>query len=543
MQRTALTAVRRAHELEQLASETVDLLVVGGGVTGTGVALDAAARGLSVALVEARDLAWGTSRWSSKLVHGGLRYLATGDVGVARESARERHVLMTRTAPHLVRALPQVLPLAPGVGRRQGLTAGIGFGLGDLLRRDAGTSSRVLPGPRFARPGAAARLVPAVTRTHLRGAWIAHDGQLVDDARLVVALARTAAGRGAKILTRVRATELRADGATLEDALTGTTLTVRARVVVNATGVWAGTVDPSVRLRPSRGTHVVVPAARLGHPAGALLVPVPGSGSRYVFALPTQLGRVIIGLTDEEAPGPVPDVPVPTQGEVDFLLETVSGLLDRPLVPDDVVGTFAGLRPLVAAAGAGDDGRTVTSDVSRKHLVEVSPDTGAVNVLGGKLTTYRTMAEDAVDLAVRHAGLTTGPCWTADLPLVGAPSPVRTRSPAGARSLTKAPSPTGPPTQAGPLPPSLVARYGTEAAQVLAAAALPGSASAVGHGVAAAGHLDLTRAEVEWAVTHEGALDADDVLDRRTRVGLVPADRAAVHDVVAELVADTLARL
>ncbi|GHH67496.1 glycerol-3-phosphate dehydrogenase/oxidase [Promicromonospora soli] len=517
MQSTALTARRRERELDELASETVDLLVVGGGVTGTGVALDAAARGLSVALVEARDLAWGTSRWSSKLAHGGLRYLATGDVGVARESARERHVLMTRTAPHLVRALPQVLPLTPGVGRRKSITVSIGLGLGDLLRRDAGTSSLVLPAPRLARAGEAARLAPAVSREHLHGAWIAHDGQLVDDARLVVALARTAAGRGAKILTRVRATELRADGATLEDALTGAGLTVRARVVVNATGVWAGTVDPSVRLRPSRGTHVVVPAARLGDPAGALMVPVPGAGSRYVFALPAQLGRVVIGLTDEEAPGPVPDVPVPTQPEIDFLLRTVSLVLDRPLLPEDVVGAFAGLRPLVDSVGAG--ARGVTSDVSRRHLVNVSTSTGAVNVLGGKLTTYRAMAEDAVDLAVKHAGLTAGPCWTADLPLVGAPP------------LLGAPSTSG-----GPL----AARYGTEAAQVLAAATLPGAASAVGQGIENTGHLDITRAEIEWAVTHEGALDADDVLDRRTRIGLVPADRAAVGAVVEELVGEVL---
>jgi glycerol-3-phosphate dehydrogenase len=536
MQSTALTARRRARELDELASETVDLLVVGGGVTGTGVALDAAARGLSVALVEVRDLAWGTSRWSSKLAHGGLRYLATGDVGVARESARERHVLMTRTAPHLVRALPQVLPLTPDVGHRQGITAGIGFGLGDLLRRDAGTSSLVLPAPRLARPGEAARLVPAVAREHLHGAWIAHDGQLVDDARLVVALARTAAGRGAKILTRVRATELRGEGATLEDTLTGAGLTVRARVVVNATGVWAGTVDPSVRLRPSRGTHVVVPAGLLGNPAGALMVPVPGSGSRYVFALPAQLGRVVIGLTDEEAPGPVPDVPVPTQPEIDFLLRTVSRVLERPLLPDDVVGAFAGLRPLVDSVGSGDGTGLVSSDVSRKHLVEVSPSTGAVNVLGGKLTTYRTMAEDTVDLAVKHAGLTAGPCWTADLPLVGAPSlaePVENR-----RTPPVAPVET-PRAETAPL----VARYGTEAAQVLAAAALPAAASAVGQGIEDTEHLDITRAEIEWAVTHEGALDADDVLDRRTRIGLVPADRAAVGDVVTELVAEALARL
>jgi glycerol-3-phosphate dehydrogenase len=532
MPSTALTARRRARELDELTAGTVDLLVVGGGVTGTGVALDAAARGLSVALVEARDLAWGTSRWSSKLAHGGLRYLATGDVGVARESARERHVLMTRTAPHLVRALPQVLPLSAGTGRRRGLTVGIGFGLGDLLRRDAGTPSRVLPRPRLVRPGEAARLVPAVAHERLHGAWIAHDGQLVDDARLVVALARTAAGRGARILTRVRATTLRADGATLEDTLTGATLTVRARVVVNATGVWAGTVDPSVRLRPSRGTHVVVPAARLGSPTGALMVPVPGSASRYVFALPAQLGRVVVGLTDEEAPGPVPDVPVATQPEIDFLLETVSTVLARPLLPDDVVGTFAGLRPLVDSAGSGDE---ASADVSRRHLVEVSPSTGAVNVLGGKLTTYRTMAEDAVDLAVKHAGLTAGPCWTTALPLVGAPSlvrPIGTPVPTG----RTAGSPAG-------LPAALVSRYGTEAAQVLGAATLPGSASAVGRGIAEARHLDVTRAEIEWAVTHEGALDADDVLDRRTRIGLVPADRAAVRDLVEELVGDALTRL
>ncbi|WP_369375075.1 glycerol-3-phosphate dehydrogenase/oxidase [Promicromonospora sp. Populi] len=519
MHSTALTARRRERELAELASETVDLLVVGGGVTGTGVALDAAARGLSVALVEAHDLAWGTSRWSSKLAHGGLRYLATGDVGVARESARERHVLMTRTAPHLVRALPQVVPLAPGVGRRQGLAAGIGFGLGDLLRRDAGTSSEVLPAPRLARAGEAARLVPAVAREHLHGAWVAHDGQLVDDARLVVALARTAAGRGARILTRVRATDLRADGATLEHTRTGSMLSVRARVVVNATGVWAGTVDPSVRLRPSRGTHLVVPAARLGDPSGALMVPVPGSGSRYVFALPVQLGRVIVGLTDEEAPGPVPDVPVPTQPEISFLLTTVSRVLDQPLGPDDVVGAFAGLRPLVDSADAGDGSNAASSDVSRKHLVAVSPRTGAVNVLGGKLTTYRTMAEDAVDLAVKHAGLTARPCWTADLPLVGAE-----------RVSTQ-------------LPRSLVARYGSEATEVLASAALPGAASAVGQGIKNTAHLDITRAEIEWAVTHEGALDADDVLDRRTRIGLVPADRAAVREVVGDLVDESLARL
>lgn len=495
---TALNAARRARELDALADETVDVLIIGGGVTGAGAALDAAARGLSVALVERRDLAWGSSRWSSKLAHGGLRYLAKLDFGVAWESARERHILMTRTAPHLVRALPQVLPLNHAVDRRQGAITGVGFGLGDLLRRAAGTPSRALPRPRFARADAAAALAPGISRDGLRGAWVSHDGQLVDDARLVVALARTAAGLGARILTRVAASNVRADGAELTDELSGSALTVRARSVINATGVWSGDVDASVRLRPSRGTHVVLRADRLGSPRAALLAPLPGSTSRFVFALPAQLGRVILGLTDEEAPRPVPDVPLPVNAEIDFLLGTFSRVLERPITRDDVAGSFAGLRPLV------DTGGGSSADFSRKHLVEVSQATGAVNVLGGKLTTYRAMAEDAVSLAVGRFGLRAGPCRTENLPLVGS----------GAADLG--------------LPPAVVARHGSDATAVLASGAdllaeeLP--------------HIDIARGEIAWAVTHEGALDADDVLDRRTRIGLVRDDREAVKGRVAALV-------
>ncbi|MBE1877684.1 glycerol-3-phosphate dehydrogenase/oxidase [Myceligenerans pegani] len=511
---TALNGARRARELDELASAEVDVLVVGGGVTGAGVALDAVSRGLSVALVEARDLAWGTSRFSSKLVHGGLRYLATGDVGVARESARERHLLMTRIAPHLVRPLGQLVPVLPGVSARQVAASAIGMSLGDLLRRGAGTPSSALPSWRRTGAGETLRLAPALAPGGLRGGLLGHDGQLVDDARLVVALARTAAGLGARVLTRVRVDRIRPDSADLTCAVTGERLTARARVVISATGVWAGALDPSVRLRPSRGTHLVIPAARLGNPGAGLMVPLPGSVSRFVFALPQQHGRVFVGLTDEEAPGPVPDVADPTPAEIEFLLRTVSRVLQVPLTSDDVVGAYAGLRPLVDTVDDGAGGRR-SSDVSRRHLVTVSAHTGAVNVLGGKLTTYRQMAEDAVDAAVGHAGLAAGPCRTRTLPLVGAPGAVPGAAPAGMTEGLWA---------------EVVARHGAEARRVVDGARTRSATAAVGH-------LRIARAEIEWAITHEGALDADDVLDRRTRIGLVPADRSALAEEIEEIVA------
>ncbi|GAA2814274.1 glycerol-3-phosphate dehydrogenase/oxidase [Kitasatospora paracochleata] len=504
---TALNAARRSADLDALAdgTATVDVLVIGGGVTGAGVALDAASRGLRTVLVESRDLAFGTSRWSSKLVHGGLRYLASGRIGVAHESAVERHVLMTRTAPHLIRALPQLVPLLPAVGRGQSALVRVGFLAGDALRVSARTPGALLPRARRVGAARAAELVPAVRTDGLRGGLLAHDGQLVDDARLVTAIARTAAEHGARVLTRVRADRVTGDRARLTDTLTGETFEITARAVVNATGVWADEVDSSIRLRPSRGTHLVFDAALLGHPRAALTVPVPGSTSRFVFALPQQLGRVVLGLTDEEAPGPVPDEPEPSEAEIRFLLDTVNTALRTSLTREDVRGAFAGLRPLIDAGG-GD-----TADLSRRHAVLESP-SGVITVVGGKLTTYRRMAQDALDTAVRARGLTAGPCRTTDLPLVGAPGHPATAGAGGCSA-------------------SLLARYGAEGAAVAAAARLPRSAELVAEG------LDITRAEIEFAVTHEGALDASDVLDRRTRIGLVPADADRARPAVTEILA------
>ena len=515
MTSTALNAARRARELDALAGAgTVDVLVVGGGVTGTGIALDAAARGLSVVLAERADLASGTSRWSSKLVHGGLRYLAHGDVGIAYESAVERGRIMTTIAPHLTRALPQVLPLLPDFSRPAVLRLRAGLRAGDLLRRLARTSSATVPGPARLTAAGVRELAPPV-RSDLTGGLLFWDGQLTDDARLVVALARTAAGHGAMILTRCAAAgltgaTLTGEGATLTDTLTGSTLAVRARVVINAAGVWAGQLVPDITLRPSRGTHLVLPASALPGLRAALMVPLPGEGGRFVFALPVPgEDRIYLGLTDEPADGAPPDVPVPAEAEITFLLTAISALLDVPLRRDQVAGAFAGLRPLLA----GQDPAARTADLSRRHAVLTSAD-GVISVVGGKLTTYRRMAEDAVDAAVRQPGLAKRAiraCPTARLPLVGAAPATELRTVAA--------------------PARLVARYGTEAPEVLALGQdWPALAGAEAAGV--------TGAELLFGVQREGALDADDLLDRRTRVGLVPADRAAALPVAMAVLAE-----
>jgi glycerol-3-phosphate dehydrogenase len=491
----ALNASRRTRELSELPDVELDVLVIGGGITGAGITLDAAARGLSVALVDKHDLAFGTSRWSSKLVHGGLRYLATGNVGIARRSAIERGILMTRNAPHLVKAMPQLVPLLPSMSRPERALVRFGFLAGDGLRRMAGTAASVLPRSSRVTAARAAELAPTVRRSGLDGGLLAYDGQLVDDARLVTAVARTAAQHGARILTYVEATAATGDSATLTDRRTGETMRVSARAVINATGVWAGEVDTALKLRPSRGAHLVFDAAAFGNPGAALTIPIPGVLNRFVFAMPEQLGRVYLGLTDEDAPGPIPDVPVATPAEITFLLDTVNTALDVKLTAGDVRGSYAGLRPLI------DNGAGRTSDISRDHAV-IESGSGVISVVGGKLTEYRHMAQDVLDRAVALRGLTAGPCRTRNLPLVGA-----------------AANPGSPVASDHQLPSSLVARFGAEAANVIASATCSRPTDPVADGI------DVTRAEFDYAVTHEGALEADDILDRRTRIGLVASDR------------------
>lgn len=497
----SLNAAQRSADLERLVRRPVDVLVIGGGITGVGVALDARSRGLSCALVERRDLANGTSRWSSKLVHGGLRYLRHLQVDVAWESARERHLLMTRTAPHLVRALPFVAPLNDTLPPLAGVLTEAGIRAGDALRLAAGTRRATLPGPRRISALEVRRLIPALRAGGLRGGVLFWDGQLEDDARLVLTVARTAAARGAAIVTHCSVVGVAGATVSLRDEITGTALEVQARTVVNATGVWAGTVDPTVRLRPSKGAHLVLGSGSLGDPTAALIVPVPGESARWVGATPTGDGRVIVGVTDDEYTGQISDEPAVTAAEQRFLLDTLSSALQAPLGADDVLGSYAGFRPLL------DTGAGSTADISRRHAIIESADGRMITVVGGKLTTYRRMAEEAVDrITRRHGGAAS---TTASLPLLGA----------------------GPlPAEAAELPARLVRRFGSEAPLVASFAA--GDKSLLEPLFAGTPVLGV---ELVFGVNHEGAMDVDDLLDRRVRLGLVPTERRRVEALATEL--------
>jgi glycerol-3-phosphate dehydrogenase len=493
----SLNAARRTRELDWLdTTGRVDVLVVGGGVTGAGVALDAAARGLRVALVEKHDLAFGTSRWSSKLVHGGLRYLASGHVGIAYESAVERGILMKTTAPHLVHPVPQVAPWFPQARLAQAALLRGAFLGGDVLRTVARTSDDYLPHSRRVSSAEVLRYAPTVRPEGLRGGFLTWDGQLYDDARLVVAIARTAASYGARVITHCAAEQVTGRGAVLVDQLSGRRLDLDAHIVINATGIWADQVASGIKLRPSRGTHLVLPQSAFGGLSAVLTVPVPGELRRVVMAIPAPDGRVYVGLTDEEAPGPVSDVPRATEAEIDFLLTTINTAVRTPLTRADLLGSYAGLRPLLDTGH--HKGQDKTADISRRHAVITSPD-GVVTIVGGKLTTYRRMAQDALDTALSQSSLETRrPCLTHRIPLVGAADRVQL-------AAIQAPA-------------RFIARYGAEAKDVIAVG--PELLTPIAPG------LSTTHAELLFAIHHEGALTEEDLLDRRTRLGLSPTDRA-----------------
>ena len=499
---SSLNAARRRSEMERLAAgEAVDVVVIGGGITGTGVALDAASRGLRVALVERCDLANGTSRWSSKLAHGGLRYLRHLQVDVAWESARERDILMRRTAPHLVRPLAFVSALDASMPPALGAFTEAGIRAGDLLRVAAGTPRSLLPHPARVRPGEAERRFPALHRDGLRGAILFWDGQLEDDARLVIAVARTAAAHGAMVLTYCEAVDAAHDRVRVRDVQSDATFEIRTRHTVNAAGVWAGQLAPGIHLRPSKGVHVLVRADLLGDPLAALIVPVPEATARWVGATPAGDGRVIIGTSDDAYDGPLVDEPGVSDEEAMALLSVMSRALKEPLGLGDVIGRYAGFRPLLSGGGSS------TADLSRKHAIVTDPDTGVVTVVGGKLTTYRHMAEQTVD---RLLGPGAPRSRTALLPLVGA-------APRHVLDVLGGPA-------------RLVRRYGAEAPSVAALAHRdPDLLQPVAPGVPALG------VEFVFGVEHEGALTAADLLDRRVRLGLVPAERTAAASAAERL--------
>ncbi len=511
---SAVLAARR-RDLETLASERWDLLVVGGGITGSGIALDAASRGLRAALIERDDFAVGTSGRSSRLIHGGLRYLEQFRIGLVREALAERGRLL-RLAPHLVRIEPFVFPLYGGPLTRPFYDAGLT--LYDLLgaASDGGWH-------RHLSVDEALEATPVLKRDRLRGAFVYHDGQ-EDDARYTLAVARTARIEGALPVTRVSATgpierSGRIAGVTARDELGGEQLEIAAERVIDATGVWSGRADgpfpaggsgPAVR--PSRGTHLVVPRDRIPSAHG-LTLRIPG---RVCFLVPWP-DRWVIGTTDLDDDGPV-DRPMPTAAEVDTILGNVNATLDVDLSRADLVGAYTGLRPLATDPG-GHPGSTVKA--SREHRIRVDPN-GLVRIGGGKYTTYRLMAAQTVDTALGQDVARARPSRTAEQPLVGA-APL----PALDELAVQLAAETG--LDAGRAE-RLVARHGTEASEVVSLGRELDLLRPLGPDIS---HLEV---EVVRAVRVEAALSLDDVLARRTRLAQELADRgASIAPRVAEL--------
>ncbi|HZY29460.1 MAG TPA: glycerol-3-phosphate dehydrogenase/oxidase [Jiangellaceae bacterium] len=509
---------RRADAWRRFEEHAFDVLVVGGGITGSGVALDAATRGLSTALVEARDIASGTSSRSSKLIHGGLRYLEQLDFTLVREALRERELMLSRLAPHLVHPVPFLYPLTHRGWERP--YVGAGLGLYDTL---GGTRS--LPRHRHLSRRAALVLCPALRRDALVGAVRYYDAQ-TDDARHTLTVARTAAHYGAVVRTSTRAIRLVRDagrvvGAEVLDTETGSTTVIRSAVVVACAGVWTDEVEAlaGVRgrfdVRASKGVHLVVPRDRIASEVGLIL----RTETSVLLVIPWG-NYWIVGTTDTDWTLDLVH-PAASRADVDYLLGQVNRVLTRPLTRADVSGVYAGLRPLLA--GESDE----TSRLSRSHAA-ARPMPGLVMVAGGKYTTYRVMAADAVNLAASDLDRAVPASVTADVPLLGAegyPALVNQVDDLAARYAL----PTWRIRR-------LLGRYGSLVFEVLDPAA---EDPALLHPLPDAD--EYLRAEIRYGATHEGALHLDDLLTRRTRVSIEVADRGvrAAPD-TAECVADVL---
>ena len=478
---------------ERLAAEQFDVLVVGGGITGAGVALDAAARGLRTALVERDDFASGTSSRSSKLVHGGLRYLQQREFRLVRENLAERQRLL-HNAPHLVRPLTFVIPLlGPGGVAAEAMARGYSTA---LWLYDLSGGLRI--GRRHRRLSTdEVRAALPTLRGDLVSAGFSYPDAWADDARLTLAVVRTAVvDHGAVALNHAPVAGLLRDGGRAAGAVLVDGTEVHAAAVVNAAGVWAGelaALDDSTaapRLRPAKGVHLTVPRHRL--PCRDATV-FPTSDKRSIFVVPWG-ERVYLGTTDTEYAGPLHD-PQCTPEDVAYVLDAVNAVLTEPLGPGDVVGTWAGLRPLLDTAGSAR-----TTDLSRRHRVRTSPG-GVVTVTGGKLTNYRRMAADAVDEVVDLLGRRGLRCPTRSLVLRG-----------GRRA----------PTAETPMQHHLVSRYGSEAVDV---AVLAADDADLARPLVAG--LPYLRAEAVYAARHEMARTVDDVLSRRTRARILARDASA----------------
>jgi glycerol-3-phosphate dehydrogenase len=503
-----LNTESRSEALRRLASSTnpgeeLDVLVIGGGVTGAGIALDAASRGLSTAVVEAQDWSAGTSSRSSKLVHGGLRYLQMLDFKLVLEALRERDLLLTRVAPHLVHALPFLYPLRYRVVERA--FVGSGILLYDLLA-SLRPGRRALPFHRHLSKAALKATFPDLAHKAAIGAIEYWDAS-VDDARFVLTLIRTARSHGAHAATRTEVVELTkgddgaVNGAILQDLETGTTFPVRARCVISATGVWTEESQAlagdrgGLRVQASKGIHIVVRRERIAGDAGLILQ----TSKSVLFVIPWSRYWVI-GTTDTPWSEDVRD-PVANAADIEYVLMEANKVLAEPLSARDIIGTWAGLRPLLQP---GTKSGTQSSRVSREHTVASSVP-GLVSIAGGKFTTYRVMAKDAVDFALGKQRVKTMPSSTADIPLIGA---------VGSDAIE-------PELQDlidhlnwnQETVDHLLHRYGSNIRDIAEIAL-----SEAGLAVPLVGAPAYLGAEIAYAITHEGALHLDDLMERRTRM-------------------------
>ena len=508
-----LDARERDEAMRKLVSGPLDVLVIGGGITGAGAALDAASRGLRVGLVEARDLAAGTSSRSSKLIHGGLRYLEQLDFKLVREALHERDLLVSKLAPHLVKPVSFLYPLYRKVVERPYVGAGL------VLYDAMEGTRRPVPFHKHLTAKGALKIATALSPARLAGAMRYYDAQ-VDDARYTLTVARTAAAHGALIATRVSAVALIRDGATItgvavRDEETGRSLTVQTAGVVICAGVWTDLVHElagvpaGYKVRMSKGVHIVVPRSAIRADTGMILK----TEKSVLFFIPWA-DRWIVGTTDTDWSGDRAE-PEPDVTDIDYILAAANRVLSRPLTRSDVIAVYAGLRPLVTPSSA--EGKPTTK-LSREHVVDV-PVPGVASIAGGKFTTYRIMARDVIDAVLEGRGLPGS--VTEKTPLLGADGLAAVQAAAGRLAEDY-----GVPRDTVS---HLLNRYGSVCADVLDIIRSDASLARP----LVSGHPYL-RAEVVYAVTHEGALHVEDLLVRRTRLYIESADSgAAAAEVVA----------
>jgi len=513
----------RAENFRRLGAEEFDVVIIGAGVVGSGAALDAVTRGLSVALIEARDIASGTSSRSSKLFHGGLRYLEMFEFGLVHEALRERELMLTKICPHLAKPVPFLYPLSKHVIERPYVGAGL-----ILYDSMAGRSS--VPRHKHLTRAGALRMVPALGKNSLVGGIRYYDGQ-VDDARHTLAVARTAAAYGAVVRTSTQVVEFvkeadRVAGVRVRDVETGDETTVKAKVVINATGVWTDELQRlsggrgRFKVRASKGVHLVVPRDKIPSESGIILK----TEKSVLFVIPWK-SHWIVGTTDTDWNLDLAH-PAATKADIDYILDHVNKVLAVPLTHEDIEGVYAGLRPLLA--GESDQ----SSKLSREHAVaRVAP--GLIAIAGGKYTTYRVMGADAVEAAAEDLPGRVNPSCTADIPLIGA---------SGYQALVNQADRLG--EQHGVHPyriRHLLDRYGSRIHELLGLAAGDGGTTKSLLLQPIPGADEYLQVEALYAVTHEGALHLEDVLARRTRISIETTHRGTKSaDRVAELIASVL---